>query len=81
MTSRKSTKSPSPAVSSPRSGVPAASAPIAADPQFDDGGAEDDAASVVSEEFESTASLTDSIRDFRNIHGRTYGNSKTTEYW
>ncbi|KJZ72065.1 hypothetical protein HIM_08520 [Hirsutella minnesotensis 3608] len=29
----------------------------------------------------STASLTDSIYDYRNIHGRTYQNSKTTEYW
>lgn len=30
---------------------------------------------------ESTASLTDSIWNYRNLHGRSYGNSKTTEYW
>ncbi|KAM5347362.1 hypothetical protein ACJ41O_010367 [Fusarium nematophilum] len=68
-------------LSSPKSAAEAAtSAPIAADPEFE-GGDHDDGASVLSEQIESTASLTDSIRDFRNIHGRTYGNSKTTEYW
>jgi len=30
---------------------------------------------------ESTASLTDSLLDYRKIHGRTFQNSKTTEYW
>jgi hypothetical protein len=30
---------------------------------------------------ESTASLTDSILHYRQIHGRTFQNSKTTEYW
>ncbi|KAL7939885.1 S-adenosyl-L-methionine-dependent methyltransferase [Trichoderma chlorosporum] len=29
----------------------------------------------------STASLSDSIFDYRQIHGRTFQNSKTTEYW
>ncbi|EQK98866.1 hypothetical protein OCS_05417 [Ophiocordyceps sinensis CO18] len=29
----------------------------------------------------STASLNDSIYDYRNIHGRTFQSSKTTEYW
>ncbi|KAF7557744.1 hypothetical protein G7Z17_g368 [Cylindrodendrum hubeiense] len=29
----------------------------------------------------STASLTDSIYDYRSIHGRTFQSSKTTEYW
>lgn len=36
---------------------------------------------LTSDEVESTASLTNSIRDFRNMNGRTYGNSKTTDYW
>ena len=30
---------------------------------------------------ESTTSLTASLFDYRKIHGRTYQNSKTTEYW
>ncbi|KAK7398454.1 hypothetical protein QQX98_012162 [Neonectria punicea] len=67
--------------SSAKSAAAATSAPIVVDPQFENGGEHDDTASELSEELESTASLTDSIRDFRNIHGRTYGNSKTTEYW
>ncbi|GJN69822.1 hypothetical protein PLICBS_003874 [Purpureocillium lilacinum] len=29
----------------------------------------------------STASLSESILDYRSIHGRTFQNSKTTEYW
>ncbi|PHH83073.1 hypothetical protein CDD83_3067 [Cordyceps sp. RAO-2017] len=29
----------------------------------------------------STASLSESIFDYRNIHGRTFQSSKTTEYW
>lgn len=29
----------------------------------------------------STVSLTDSILDYRQLHGRTFQNSKTTEYW
>ncbi|UPK91636.1 hypothetical protein LCI18_002571 [Fusarium solani-melongenae] len=29
----------------------------------------------------STASLSESILDYRNIHGRTFQTSKTTEYW
>ncbi|KAJ3530706.1 hypothetical protein NM208_g9209 [Fusarium decemcellulare] len=29
----------------------------------------------------STASLSESIFDYRNLHGRTFQNSKTTEYW
>lgn len=32
-------------------------------------------------DFQSTASITSSILDFRKLHGRTFGNSKTTEYW
>ncbi|PNP61702.1 hypothetical protein FNYG_13563 [Fusarium nygamai] len=68
--------------SSPRSvGGVTTSVPIVVDPQFENGGDHDDATSEFSEDIESTASLTDSIRDFRTIHGRTYGNSKTTEYW
>ncbi|EXM15869.1 hypothetical protein FOTG_15824 [Fusarium oxysporum f. sp. vasinfectum 25433] len=82
MSSPKSkTASPASPASSPKSATGAAtSAPIVADPEFE-GGDHDDAPSVLSQEIESTASLTDSIRDFRSIHGRTYGNSKTTEYW
>ncbi|KAL5585898.1 hypothetical protein FOBRF1_015768 [Fusarium oxysporum] len=82
MSSPKSkTASPASPGSSPKSATGAAtSAPIVADPEFE-GGDHDDAPSVLSQEIESTASLTDSIRDFRSIHGRTYGNSKTTEYW
>lgn len=79
-------------MSSPRSGASPTSAPapeanltsvpIEADPQFDAADDEhDDAASELGSLNESTASLTDSIWDYRNIHGRTYGNSKTTEYW
>ncbi|KAL8330774.1 hypothetical protein RB593_001644 [Gaeumannomyces tritici] len=73
---------PEPA-SSPRSaaGAAATTAPIEADPQFDDAADQDDAASDLGSMNESTASLTDSIWNFRNLHGRTYGNSKTTEYW
>ncbi|KAL2202620.1 S-adenosyl-L-methionine-dependent methyltransferase [Sarocladium strictum] len=70
--------------SSPRSaaaGANATSTPIVADPQFDGAEEIDDAASELGSLNSSTASLTESIFDFRNIHGRTYGNSKTTEYW
>ncbi|CAI4213956.1 unnamed protein product [Parascedosporium putredinis] len=66
--------------SSPRPNVPATSIPIVVDPHLEDIDDVDDGASEISE-FESTASLSESIRDFRSIHGRTYGNSKTTEYW
>jgi hypothetical protein len=30
---------------------------------------------------DSTTSLTDSIRQYREIHGRTFQNSRTAEYW
>ncbi|KAH6853078.1 putative SAM dependent methyltransferase [Chaetomium sp. MPI-CAGE-AT-0009] len=33
------------------------------------------------ESLRSTSSLAESIFDYRNIHGRTFQNSKTTEYW
>lgn len=36
---------------------------------------------IVSSIVSSTASLTDSILEYRNIHGRTFQASKTTEYW
>ncbi|KAL7949526.1 S-adenosyl-L-methionine-dependent methyltransferase [Trichoderma barbatum] len=45
--------------------------------EYEDSGvddSDDDAAS-------STASLSESIFDYRQIHGRTFQNSKTTEYW
>ncbi|EWZ31415.1 hypothetical protein FOCG_08515 [Fusarium oxysporum f. sp. radicis-lycopersici 26381] len=37
----------------------------------------DDDGSIAS----STASLSESIFDYRSLHGRTFQNSKTTEYW
>jgi len=44
---------------------------------------EDDADSGIEDEESllSTSSLAESIFDYRNIHGRTFQNSKTTEYW
>ncbi|ETR98844.1 S-adenosyl-L-methionine-dependent methyltransferase [Trichoderma reesei RUT C-30] len=55
--------------------APAAEIPFEENDE-DDSGVDDwdDAAS-------STASLSESIFDYRNIHGRTFQNSKTTEYW
>ncbi|KAF7559149.1 hypothetical protein G7046_g5007 [Stylonectria norvegica] len=53
---------------------------IDADPNVghdDDADSAFDAGSLVS----STASLSDSILDYRKLHGRTYENIKTTEYW
>ncbi|TDZ39718.1 Secondary metabolism regulator LAE1 [Colletotrichum trifolii] len=58
--------------------------PIEANPDLGNGDADDDdadsaidSASVIS----STASLSESIFDYRRLNGRTYQNSKTTEYW
>lgn len=43
---------------------------------------EDDNDSVLgSESLLSTESVTPSILEFRQLHGRTYANAKTTEYW
>ncbi len=42
---------------------------------------QDDGASLTTSTLESTESLSSSIREYRNIHGRTYGSSKTTAYW
>ncbi|ODA80702.1 hypothetical protein RJ55_03661 [Drechmeria coniospora] len=45
---------------------------------------DDDADSAIDEDrsfISSTASLSESIFDYRSIHGRTFQNSKTTEYW
>ncbi|EFQ29654.1 methyltransferase domain-containing protein [Colletotrichum graminicola M1.001] len=56
---------------------------IEPDPQLavtaddDDGDSAIDSASVIS----STASLSESIFDYRQLHGRTYQTTKTTEYW
>ncbi|RSM04357.1 hypothetical protein CDV31_010059 [Fusarium ambrosium] len=50
--------------------------PFNQDDAGDDSAYEDDG-SIVS----STASLSESIFDYRNLHGRTFQNSKTTEYW
>ncbi|KAH6885725.1 S-adenosyl-L-methionine-dependent methyltransferase [Thelonectria olida] len=45
-------------------------------------GADDTDSAVDSESVrESTASISSSIYDYRNIQGRTYQSSKTTEYW
>ncbi|KAK1247406.1 hypothetical protein MKX07_002315 [Trichoderma sp. CBMAI-0711] len=55
--------------------APAAEIPFEENDEEDSGVDDwDDAAS-------STASLSESIFDYRNIHGRTFQNSKTTEYW
>ncbi|KAH6869390.1 S-adenosyl-L-methionine-dependent methyltransferase [Thelonectria olida] len=54
--------------------------PIEADPDvvdLDDGESTFDTQS----QHESTASITSSILEYRNLHGRTYQTSKTTEYW
>ncbi|KAK7429470.1 hypothetical protein QQZ08_004062 [Neonectria magnoliae] len=40
-----------------------------------------DSALDAQSQTESTASITSSILEYRNIHGRTYQSSKTTEYW
>ncbi|UNI20894.1 hypothetical protein JDV02_006943 [Purpureocillium takamizusanense] len=45
---------------------------------------DDDADSAIDDDgsvYSSTASLSESIFDYRSIHGRTFQNSKTTEYW
>ncbi|PHH61259.1 hypothetical protein CDD81_637 [Ophiocordyceps australis] len=45
---------------------------------------DEDGDSALGEEdsvYSSTASLAESIFNYRNIHGRTYQSSKTTEYW
>ncbi|KAK1760048.1 S-adenosyl-L-methionine-dependent methyltransferase [Echria macrotheca] len=46
--------------------------PLEADPTLDD-----DAGSLAS----STTSITESIFDYRRLHGRPYSSSATTEYW
>ncbi|KAI8712699.1 hypothetical protein NCS52_01368700 [Fusarium sp. LHS14.1] len=52
---------------------------------FNEDGDEDDDEGVSIGDNEtfvsSTASLSESILDYRNIHGRTFQTSKTTEYW
>ncbi|RSL57317.1 hypothetical protein CEP53_006509 [Fusarium sp. AF-6] len=45
------------------------------------GGDDGDSAIDSQSRVESTASITSSILEYRNIHGRTYQSSKTTEYW
>ncbi|KAH6669701.1 putative SAM dependent methyltransferase [Plectosphaerella plurivora] len=68
--------------SSPRSVAEAVSAPIVADPELEgEEEQQDDGASLTTSNLESTESLSSSIREYRNIHGRTYGSSKTTAYW
>ncbi|SPO06363.1 related to methyltransferase [Cephalotrichum gorgonifer] len=76
------TAAEAPAVSAPLEAATTTTAPIPpAIPEGDAGGVNDEPESEFGDDFESTASLTDSIRDFRNLHGRTYGNSHSTEYW
>ena len=50
-------------------------AATAADDDVDEGIGDDES------NLSSTYSLTDSILDYRNLHGRTYQSSRTTEYW
>ncbi|KAL7804931.1 S-adenosyl-L-methionine-dependent methyltransferase [Trichoderma aethiopicum] len=72
--------------SEPRSPEPAAplaqgeSAPAAEIP-FEENEGDDSGVDDWDDTASSTASLSDSIFDYRNIHGRTFQNSKTTEYW
>lgn len=62
---------------------PGSSPPIEADPGIDDGDDTTDADSAIGggSVNTSTASISESILDYRRIHGRTYENIKTTEYW
>jgi len=66
------------AESSPRDPNPA-SPTIEADPAIEH--ADDADSAVGSGSFVSSDSLTDSIFEYRRLHGRTFQNSKTTEYW
>lgn len=74
-----------PAVASQSSPVPAhggegdaldAEVPLEADSFDDDADSAVDAGSVL-----STESLTSSILEYRELHGRTYANAKTGDYW
>ncbi|ROT39062.1 S-adenosyl-L-methionine-dependent methyltransferase [Sodiomyces alkalinus F11] len=49
----------------------------------DDDAANEDADSAIGADsiLSSTASLTESILQYRQLHGRTYQSTKTTEYW
>ena len=42
---------------------------------------DDDASSTTTGSLRSTDSLTSSILEYRQVHGRTYANAKTGEYW
>ncbi|KAF5512179.1 Secondary metabolism regulator LAE1 [Colletotrichum aenigma] len=66
----------------PQPGV-AADTRIEPNPDLDGGDDNDDADSAIDAQsiVSSTASLSESIFDYRKLHGRTYQNSKTTEYW
>lgn len=73
------TKAPSPKAPSPKSATQ--SPPIeAADPP-EDPDTFDDADSAIGSIDSSTASLTDSILEYRRLHGRTYQSTATTDYW
>ncbi|KAF7551167.1 hypothetical protein G7Z17_g5200 [Cylindrodendrum hubeiense] len=76
-------KSPKTPPKSP-SDNPGSSPRIEADPEIGDGdGDNTDADSAVggASFSSSTTSISESILDYRKIHGRTYENIKTTEYW
>ena len=80
------TRSPAAATGSPAAGShPAPGAEVSAPVEADDTvepGREDDADSAIdSNSLLSTESLSESIYEYRRIHGRTYQASKTTEYW
>ncbi|KAH6898135.1 S-adenosyl-L-methionine-dependent methyltransferase [Thelonectria olida] len=47
----------------------------------DDVDSDSDADSALGSVASSTTSLSESILDYRRLHGRTYQNIKTTEYW
>ncbi|KAK4074666.1 hypothetical protein Purlil1_12885 [Purpureocillium lilacinum] len=79
----RSSAGPAPRSTSPLADPAADNLPVAPTgtqiPYEDEDGdsAIDDDGSVLS----STASLSESIFDYRSIHGRTFQNSRTTEYW
>ncbi|KAK1750094.1 S-adenosyl-L-methionine-dependent methyltransferase [Echria macrotheca] len=73
---------PSPVGSQPQSPASAGSNPADAEDITVDPNLSDETDSAAGDEVaESTASLTDSIFDYRKIHGRKFQSSRTTEYW
>lgn len=58
-----------------------AAAPVEPDPEAVEGENEADSALGSSASILSTESLTPSILEYRQLHGRTYANAQTGEYW